>query len=557
MTKDGQAVASTSYNLYVARKTSTDTTGNPFAYNGEARDDTGLDYLRARYYDSQGGTFLTEDSYPGEETDPLSQNRYSYVQNNPVNYTDPSGHFWNSIKKGWNYVKKTASNAWNGVKRVASNTWNTVKRVASNTWNSVKSFASKAWNATKSAFNHATNWVSTQYNRASNWIGRQWNKVQTAYNSASDYVQQKYQQAAAQIEAKRQQVVRSAYALATGLSSSPTIREGMNLLRNWGTALQNTLKHVCTTAERVKNQVVDFVKNVDWKKVAVTAAAIGVGIALTVATGGLGAPVAMAIGGAASGAIISGYDAYSSGQRGWELVGSIAKGAGTGAISGLIGGQLMGAGAGLATNVTQNIGNQAVRQVARIGVESAVETAIDTGIDLATGNKITGQTVAMNFAFNTFTNGAGSVSPKKAPKADVVTTKPTGGRIPMTVDNLQMFAEKPKAKSSDIVQGNKSWATGTRPPNLSPEGAGRKGAFNEAKRHSGIPTSQSPDRVEPNFDRRGRRQPGRTYEFDQIQNGRKNTITIRDDAGGHIYLDDPSQNRGPHFNDMEGNHYDY
>lgn len=173
-------------------------------------------------------------------------------------------------------------------------------------------------------------------------------------------------------------------------------------------------------------------KNVDWKKVAVTAGAIGVGIALTVATGGLGAPVAMAIGGAASGAIISGYDAYSSGQRGWELVGSIAKGAGTGAISGLIGGQLMGAGAGLATNVTQNIGNQAVRQVAKIGVEFAVETAIDTGIDLATGNKITGQTVAMNFAFNTFTNGAGSVSPKKAPKADVVTTKPKSEDVAVT-----------------------------------------------------------------------------------------------------------------------------
>ena len=196
--------------------------------------------------------------------------------------------------------------------------------------------------------------------------------------------------------------------------------------------MQNTLKHVCTTAERVKNQVVDFVKNVDWKKVAVTAGAIGVGIAFTVATGGLGAPVAMAIGGAASGAIISGYDAYSSGQRGWELVGSIAKGAGTGAISGLIGGQLMGAGASLATNVTQSISNQAVRQVAKIGVESAVETAIDTGIDLATGNKITGQTVAMNFAFNTFTNGAGSVSPKKAPKADVVTTKPKSGDIAVT-----------------------------------------------------------------------------------------------------------------------------
>ena len=156
------------------------------------------------------------------------------MQNNPVNYTDPSGHFWNSIKKGWNYVKKTASNAWNGVKRVASNTWNTVKRVASNTWNGVKSFASKAWNVTKSAYNHATNWVSTQYNRAVNWGSRQWNKVQTVY-----------QQAAAQIEAKRQQVIQSAYAIATGIKSSPTIREGKNLYRNWNTALENTLKHVC------------------------------------------------------------------------------------------------------------------------------------------------------------------------------------------------------------------------------------------------------------------------------------------------------------------------
>ena len=439
MTKDGQAVASTSYNLYGARKTSTDTTGNPFAYNGEARDDTGLDYLRARYYDSQGGTFLTENSYPGEDTDPLSQNRYSYVQNNPVNYTDPSGHFWNRIKKGWNYVKSGLN--WAGKQISRGVNW-------------VGRQISRGVNWVGRQIDRGINWVGRQIDRGVNWVGRQWNKVQTAYNSAGDYVQQKYQQAAAQIEAKRQQVVRSAYALATGLSSSPTIREGMNLLRNWGTALQNTLKHVCTTAERVKNQVVDFVKNVDWKKVAVTAAAIGVGIALTVATGGLGAPVAMAIGGAASGAIISGYDAYSSGKRGWELIGSIAKGAGTGAISGLIGGQLMGAGASLATNVTQNIGNQAVRQVAKIGVESAVETVIDTGIDLATGNKITGQTVAMNFAFNTFTNGGGSVSPKKAPKADVVTTKPTGGRIPMTVDNLQMFAKKPKAKSSDIVNVN-------------------------------------------------------------------------------------------------------
>ena len=82
---------------------------------------------------------------------------------------------------------------------------------------------------------------------------------------------------------------------------------------------------------------------------------------------------------AVSGAIISGYDAYSSGQRGWALVGSTLKGAATG----FIGAQFMGAEASVAANVTQNITNQTVRQVARVGVEAGVETVIDTGIDLA------------------------------------------------------------------------------------------------------------------------------------------------------------------------------
>ena len=458
LTKDGQAVASTSYNLYGARKTSTDTTGNPFAYNGEARDDTGLDYLRARYYDSQGGTFLTEDSYPGEETDPLSQNRYSYVQNNPVNYTDPSGHFWNSIKKGWNYVKKTASNAWNGVKRVASNTWNTVKRVASNTWNSVKSFASKAWNATKSAFNHATNWISTQYNRAVNWGRRQWNKVQTTYNSARDYVQTKYQQAAAQIEAKRQQVVRSAYALATGLSSSPTIREGMNLLRNWGTALQNTLKHVCTTAERIKNQVVDFVKNVDWKKVAIVAAATVAAVAVSVATAGAAAPVvaglvgsvgltgfgaAVATGvgvgviaGAAGGGTQALVSGVLSGKDGKTILKDTLEGIKGGAVTGAFTGGLTGGLGAASSSVTNSL--------VRHGVDTVGETVIDTISDATQGGQITPTSIGTSLLLNAVTEGVSSRT-VRAPKADVVTTKPTtGGRLPMTVDNLQMFAEKPK-----------------------------------------------------------------------------------------------------------------
>ncbi len=261
----------------------------------------------------------------------------------------------------------------------------------------------------------------------------------------------------ARIQEQRQQAIRNEYAQATGIKGTPKSREAMNLLRNWGAALAKTLKHVCTTAERIGKQIKKAVKKIDWKKVAVTAGAIGVGIALTVATGGLGAPIAMAIGGAASGAIMSGYDAYSSGQRGWGLVGSIAKGAGFGAITGFVGGQFIGAGANVAANVTQNIGHQTVRQVAKIGVEAAVETAIDTGVDLATGNQITGQTVAMNFAFNTFTNGAGSVSSKKGAKADINTSKPkSGNSISSVPPPKQDYSQNRKYWKNEVeFNGNK------------------------------------------------------------------------------------------------------
>jgi len=97
-----------------------------------------------------------------------------------------------------------------------------------------------------------------------------------------------------------------------------------------------------------------------------------------------------------------------------------------------------------------------------------------------------------------------------------------------------------------------------KPANLSPEGSARAGAFNEAKRQSGIPVSQSPSNVYPNVDKRQNPQPGYIYEFDVSKpGGGTQKVYIRDDAGGHFFADDSSQNRGPHFNDEKGNHYDY
>lgn len=48
--------------------------------------------MRARWYDPSVGRFINEDTYEGEINNPLSLNLYTYVVNNPLIYTDPSGH---------------------------------------------------------------------------------------------------------------------------------------------------------------------------------------------------------------------------------------------------------------------------------------------------------------------------------------------------------------------------------------------------------------------------------------------------------------------------------
>ncbi len=55
-------------------------------------EDTGLYYYGARYYDPELGRFVQPDSIIPDFGDPQSWNRYSYCLNNPLKYTDPTGH---------------------------------------------------------------------------------------------------------------------------------------------------------------------------------------------------------------------------------------------------------------------------------------------------------------------------------------------------------------------------------------------------------------------------------------------------------------------------------
>jgi RHS repeat-associated protein len=64
----------------------------PFGFTGEQRDaESGLIYLRARFYDPKTGRFLTRDPVRGSVTRPASQHSYVYANNNPLRWSDPSG----------------------------------------------------------------------------------------------------------------------------------------------------------------------------------------------------------------------------------------------------------------------------------------------------------------------------------------------------------------------------------------------------------------------------------------------------------------------------------
>ena len=65
---------------------------NPLRYRGYYYDnETGLYYLRSRYYNPEWGRFISADAFADTGQGLIATNMYAYCLNNPVNYADPTG----------------------------------------------------------------------------------------------------------------------------------------------------------------------------------------------------------------------------------------------------------------------------------------------------------------------------------------------------------------------------------------------------------------------------------------------------------------------------------
>ena len=104
--------------------TRTQATG--YGYNGEyTHEGLEMQYLRARYLNMATRTFLSRYTYGGAMDNILSQNRYTYVGNNPVNYADPDGH-----KAVGSTIKNTFSAIADAARNGARNAQNQTGRAA-------------------------------------------------------------------------------------------------------------------------------------------------------------------------------------------------------------------------------------------------------------------------------------------------------------------------------------------------------------------------------------------------------------------------------------------
>lgn len=85
----GNIIGTAAYTPHGQQSAATGAT-TPIGWAGEYRDaETGLTYLRARYYDPTTAQFLTRDPL-----EVLTRSAYGYAGNDPINQTDPTGLFW-------------------------------------------------------------------------------------------------------------------------------------------------------------------------------------------------------------------------------------------------------------------------------------------------------------------------------------------------------------------------------------------------------------------------------------------------------------------------------
>ena len=177
----------------------------PFRYRGYLFDEeTGLYYLRSRYYNPRWGRFVNADALMGHDL--LGNNMYSYCANHVILTRDSDGllfswlqNAWNTtaetIREGLNWIGDKASAAWNWASVKISNVWGIMVDTVSSAWMRITDAATAAWEWCQKAAADAWQWTTTKAVEVWDWMTHTaadiWQNVRTKATEIWNWLKQK------------------------------------------------------------------------------------------------------------------------------------------------------------------------------------------------------------------------------------------------------------------------------------------------------------------------------------------------------------------------------
>ena len=447
---------------------------NEVCYGAGIYDDTtGLYYLNARYYDPDTGNFLTQDTYRGSRSRTETLNLYGYCAGNPINYTDPSGHWiWGIIGAasgaydGYKYAKKKKYKGWRKAAAIAGG-------AALGAVNPFKVF--------KAARTGYRAYKACKYAK-----------------KARSYVKKGKALKKIKLKARHTKITKKKYKVKR---KPKVVRTSKKTIKK----LQRKAKARCFTAgTRIHTEkgfkAIETIKPGDrvWSENPETNSK-ALKKVKKIFVRGKDSLIRLAI----NGEVIETTDEH--------------------------------------PFYVEGRGFTAAKEL-KTGDEVRLEDGTAARIESSETRQLDRPVKVYNFEVEDYHTYYVSEQKVLVHNTCMETVKNTP-RLVKTSYKKANYVGKVKSKN------------GESPDDFSLPNAGRRGAFREAKRASGLPVSSNPISVRPAIGKNGKTIPGRDYVFEHPQEANKELV-VREHFG-HNYPDNPMQNRGKHFNDIYGNHYDY
>ncbi|WP_329365019.1 LamG-like jellyroll fold domain-containing protein [Streptomyces sp. NBC_01483] len=306
--------------------------------------------MAARWYSPETGSFSSRDTV-GNDPLPASvnANQYAYANQNPMTGVDPTGHWFNfvkkAIKKVTKKVKKAAKSAWKKTKHTVKRAAKAVRKAAKHVKRAVKKAARKVHHAVRKAVHY----------------------VHDSVKKVKRYVKRTYKRVKRYAHKVVQHVKKTARAVAKAAKhvAQKAVAAGKKAAKKIGRGVKNAAK---ASANFVKQH-------------AATIVSVAVGVAVfsgcTAASWGVGAVGCAALAGAAANGV--GYLMSDGPKSVGGFLGAVAIGGVTGALGGAAGG----AASGAVGRLLAGVGGKVATGAAMGAAGGAAEGAVGYGVSCA------------------------------------------------------------------------------------------------------------------------------------------------------------------------------